>query len=317
MTDTLMPIWLDDTAPVPVTVPFTRAQAISWGVDGRRLARWVETGHLIHPLEGVYYAGQLVDCLELRLACLRLVVPADAVVTDRTAAWLLGAPMALAPGDHLVVPRVSMFRPPGLRLRNKLTASGERLLAPDDVTEVGGVRVTVPLRTACDLGRLLHRDQAFAGLDSMMRLAGFTVAELVDRLDRYKGFRGIIQARALAPWADGRSQSPGESILRLRWFDCSDLPRPEPQIEVPGPFGSYFLDLGLEGLRYAAEYDGAEWHGPERREHDRARRAWIARHDGYLIDVFGASNIHGPHQDADLRLRAGVAKARQRYGGRV
>jgi hypothetical protein len=315
MTDTLTPIWLDDSAPVPVTVPFTRAQARAWGVDPRKLARWVGSGLLVHPIKGVYYAAQLADCLDLRLACLRLVVPEDAVVTDRTAAWLLGAPMALAPGDHLVVPPVSMFLPPGSRLRNKLTISGERTFAADEVVELGGVRVTAPLRTAADLGRLLHRDQAFAGMDSMMRLSRFTVGELVDYLERFRGHRGIVQARSLAPWVDWRSQSPGESILRLRWRDCVDLPLPEPQLEVEAPNGSYFLDLGVPGLRYAAEYDGAEWHGPEQREHDRVRREWVADRHDFLIDVFTGKNIHGRWQDADFRLRAGIAQARRRFGG--
>jgi hypothetical protein len=44
-----------------------------------------------HPERGVYAMPDLVDDLELRLAMLRLVVPSECVVTDRTAAWLWGA----------------------------------------------------------------------------------------------------------------------------------------------------------------------------------------------------------------------------------
>jgi len=309
--------WLDASGPVPVERPFTFREARDLGVDRRLLAGWLAEGLLIRPLEGVYHAAQLPDSLGLRVQCLKLVVPPDAVVTDRTAAWMLGAPMALAPGDHLRVPRVSMFRPPGYRLRNPLASSGERRLASDDVMEIGGVRVTVPIRTACDLGRLLHRDQALSALDAMMRLGCFGLPELLDRTGRFKGYRRVLQLRALAPLADGRSQSPGESILRLRWLDCGNLPEPTPQLEVPGPFGSYFLDLGVEGVRYAAEYDGVEWHGPEQREHDRARRAWVAQELGYEIDVFTSANIHGRQQDADLILRQGILRARRRFGGHV
>ena len=68
-----------------------------------------------------------------------------------------------------------MFSPPGYRLRNGLVASGERMLRPEDVVEIGGLRVTTPLRTACDLGRLLHRDQAFAAMDSLAGLGAFSV----------------------------------------------------------------------------------------------------------------------------------------------
>ncbi|CUR53926.1 conserved hypothetical protein [metagenome] len=306
--------FLDASDPVPVDRPFSFAETRRWGLDRRVLSRWVSQGLLMHPIEGVYYAAQLTDSLGLRLECLKLVVPADAVVTDRTAGWLHGAPMVLAPGDHQVVPRASVFRPPGYRLRNPLAASGERTLAPDDVMELAGVKVTVPLRTACDLGRLLRRDQAFAALDALTRLGAFDRDELLERTRRYRGYRGIRQLRELAPLADGRSQSPGESILRLRWLDCGELPSPTLQFEVAGPTGPFFLDLSVPELRYAAEYDGEQWHGPEQRKHDAARREWVRTRLGYEVDVFTAANIHGPCQDADLRLRRGISRSRRRYG---
>ncbi len=237
-------------------------------------------------------------------------MPHDSVITDRTAAWLLGAPMALAPNDHLKTPAVSMFRPPGYRLRNKLVASGERRLRPRDIAEVEGVLLTTPLRTACDLGRLLQRDQALAGMDALSRATGVSARDIVEELQRrFKGYRGVRQARQLAPWVDGRSESPGESILRLRWRDCTDLPVPTPQVEVAGPDGPCFLDLAVPALRYAAEYDGARWHGPDRQAHDRRRREFVRRTQGYVIDVLTGSNIHGRGQNAGAILRAGLAAA--------
>ncbi len=167
---------LDTRAPVPIDRPFTAAMAAEAGVSRRQLDCWLANGVLRHPIRGVYYSSSLEDSLELRVAVLKLVVPDACVVTDRTAGWLWGANMILAPNDHLVVPRVSVFSPPGYRLRNGLTNSGERRLRTDDVVELDGLRLTTPLRTACDLGRLLHRDQAFAALDSLARLGVFTVA---------------------------------------------------------------------------------------------------------------------------------------------
>ncbi len=84
-------------------------------------------------LRGVFHFASIVDDLELRLAILRLVVPPDCVVTDRTAGWLWGANMILAPNDHLQVPPVHVFSPPGYRLRNGLVSSGERMLSAADV----------------------------------------------------------------------------------------------------------------------------------------------------------------------------------------
>ena len=309
-------ITLDCRFPLSLDGPFTHAEARAAGLQTRDLGVLVDQGFLRRLVAGVYVASQVEDSLELRANALRLVVPPDAVVTDRTAGWLLGAPMVLAPGDHLVVPQVSMFvNRKGARLRNDLASSGQRTLGPLDVIEVLGLQVTTPLRTACDLGRLLRRDRAFAALDAMLALRLFSPDELWEAVDRFRGMRGVRQLRGFAPLADGRAQSPGESILRLRWIDLLILPRPEPQIEVvrPGRW-SYWLDLGLLELRYAVEYDGEEWHvrTPEQRARDRRRRTWLRDERGWSIDVVTRDNLYGPTRDIEGILQHGVRQARRR-----
>ena len=194
------------------------------------------------------------------MAVLGLVVPEDCVVTDRTAAWLWGAPRVLAPGDHLATPAVSVFSPPGHRLRNGLVASGERRLVKTDVSEVDGLRVTAPLRTACDLGRLLHRDQALAGMDALASLGVFRVEELVVGTARFAGFRGVIQLRVLAALVDPWRARPARA-------SCAPVVRRRPApAAVPGargdPMGFELLDR--HGSRHAVwllEYDGEAFHG--------------------------------------------------------
>lgn len=312
-------LFLDRTAPVPIDRPFTRAEARREGVTDRQLAEWCESGDLMHRVRGVYHAAQLPDGPELRIACLKLVVPDDAVITDRTAGWLHGASMILAPNDHLVVPQVSMFRPPGYRLRNELTTSGERTFAAGEVVDLDGLRVTSKLRTTCDLGMMRGRDQAFAAMCAMLRIAGdeFDLVELVSQERRFRGYRRVRQFRELAPRVDPRPESACECILLLRWGDCPSLPEPTPQLTVQGPDGLFHLDLGVEGLRYAAEYDGARWHGPEQRQHDRERREWLGDHGDWLIDVFVDHHLFGPAQCVEERLYRGVADAKRRMGRRA
>lgn len=300
---------LDHTAPVPIDRPFTTAEAHAEGVSRYQLDAWVSGGALCHPIRGVYHVSQLPHDLALRVACLRLVVPEDCVVTDRTAAWLWGATTALAPNDHLVVPKLSVFSPPGHRLRNGLTAGGERMLATSDVTHLEGLRVTSALRTACDLGRLLHRDQALAAMDALAALRQFSVEELALSVDRFKGYRGVVQFRTLAGYVDPAAGSPGESILRLRWIDLG-IPRPECQIRVPAPGGgSYFLDMGLRDRRLGAEYDGEEFHTEADAAHDTGRRDWMRCEEDWIIVVARAHNVHGRDQDIDALLRAANRKA--------
>jgi hypothetical protein len=309
--------FLGPDAPVPIDRPFTSAEARAAGASRRQLATWVADGLLITPIRGVAYAAQLADGLELRAACLRLVVPDDAVVTDRTAGWFHGASMVLAPNDHLAVPPVSMYRSiTGYRLRNDLTQSGERTFLPGEVVQIDGLRVTSKLRTACDLGLLLPREQGFAGMDAMAAISDFDASDLVRLGDsRFKGYRGVRTFRGTAPYVDGLAQSPPESLMKLRWRDCQELPPPVPQAPAKGPDGWFYLDLGVPDLRYAAEYDGPVWHGPERQEHDRARRSWLVEHEGWIIDVFTASDLWGPGAHFESRLRAGIVAARRRFGG--
>ncbi len=301
---------------MPIDRPFTRAMALRECVSDRQLLRWVHAGLLLNPMRGVYHASQLPDGLELRAACLRLVAPPDAVITDETAGWFHGAPMILAPNDHLVVPRVSMFLAPGNRLRNEFAASGERTFLDEEVIDLHGLRVTSKLRTACDLGRAPNSDRAFAGMDAMANLEEFDLAALLRAANsrRYRGYRRIIQLRAWAPHVRRGVQSPEESVLRKRWIECSSLPYPEPQVPVLGPYGRCYLDLGNQELRYGAEYDGEKWHGPDQEAHDLQRREWLDREEGWTIDVFRRRDVYGREQNVRERLIAGVISARKRTG---
>ena len=310
-------IFLMPSDGVPTDGPFTRRWALENGISERRLTAWIRNGLLCRPLPGVYHAAQVPDGLDLRISCLALVVPEDAVVTDNTAAWLWGAQRALLTGDHLAVPRVSMHRArPGYRLRNDLSVGGERTFLSSEVIDLGDIRVTSKLRTTCDLGRGRYREPSFSAMDQMMAVADFGRDVLVAAANgrRYRGYRRVRQLRALAPHVDARAQSPGESVLRLRWIDCEDLPYPTPQVEVEGPRGKLYLDLGVPELKYGAEYFGDEVHGPEQQADDDDRLDWLRCRERWLVDVFRKDGVYGPRADVEVRLRAGVAAARRRFG---
>lgn len=312
---------LDASFPLPLDAPFTTGTAAGVGISADELTALTHRGLVRRVLRGVYVAAQAPDSLALRVAALGLVVPPGAVVTDRTAGWLHGAPMVLAAGDHLVVPPVSVFhRGRGHRLRNDLVASGQRMMPDDHVMHIGSVAVTTPLRTACDLGRSRSRDAAFSGLCMMLRLGQFRHDELIDASAGFRGYRYVRQFRALAPLADGRVESPQEAVTLLRWLDCTDLPRPEPQRPVRAPAwvagGYYWVDLGIEDLRFGVEYDGTEFHGPDQEEHDRRRREWIQTEQSWVLKVVEKANIQGPTRDIESILRAGVHEARARMKDR-
>ena len=289
---------------LPPTAPFTSALARREGVSYAVLRRLVARGLLVHPVRGVYHSPSLPDSLELRIEVLKQIVPERAVVTDRTAAWVLGGVRVLAPGAHMVVPEVSMFCLPGSRLRNKLVASGQRSLLTSDILTLDGVRVTTPLRTACDVGRLLHRDQAIGVMDALAATGGLTPGRLSVESRRFSGFRGVVQLRALAPLVDAASGSPGESTLRLRWYDIG-LPRPQCQVQELGATGGpLFIDVGLADHRLGAEYFGEEFHGPADLQHDEDRLTWLRDERGWVIVVARKHNVYGHDQDVEGPLAA-------------
>ena len=310
--------YLDDSFPLPLDAPFTYAMARAEGVSRESLTELCRVGLLRRPIKGVYVVIQLGDSVEVRARVLRLVVPEDCVICDRHAGWLHGAEMVLAPNEHLELRPISVFRPSGKgRLRNGLADSGERNLLAADVTELHGLRVTTPLRTAWDLGRQRSRDRALAGVDAMLRLGAFGQAELVFGVPRFRGMRWVTVLRELAPLADGRAESPGESVLRLRWIDLR-LPTPRPQVPVPLPGGRYvYLDVGNEDARFAAEFNGFEWHSaPEQIEHDANRLADVEA-EGWVVKPVVAANLWGRDQEVDRILYDGLVEARRRVGRRV
>jgi hypothetical protein len=291
LTDWILARDLDDSFPLSRTEPFSTAAAVAAGLTRHELTALVTEGLLRRPIRGVYLSTAAGDSLALRIAALRLVVPDDCVVVDGHAGWLLGAEMTLAPGEHLSLRPVSMFRPSGSgRVRAELASSGERWLPDRHVTEIGGLRVTTPVRTAWDLGRTRSPGRALAGIDQMLRLKMFGLDEFVAGIEQFRGQRWVTTLRAVGPLGDWRAESPPESILRLMFLE-NLFPLTPQTVVLDGDRFVARLDLGDEDLRAAAEYDGAEWHSdPDQLAHDRARRK-DARQQGYLIEVFTKEDV--------------------------
>lgn len=313
------PPLFDLDLPLNGAAPFTRRAALEAGLTDNQLGRLCRNGHLRRMFRSVYVAAHLVDNLWVRAQALSLVIPDGAFVTDHTAAWLHCGDLALPPNAHLSVPNVSVFRPPSQgRMRTPISTSGERTLRPEDLMTIHGIAVTTPLRTGLDIGRFHQRDVAMWGIDLMHGTGTFTHEEFmcgVKSLDRQ---RGVVQLRNLAPMADGKSQSFGESGLRLRWHDAG-LPRPRCQVpvEVDGHV-IFWLDMGLEDIRFGAEYDGAAWHTSEHDvAHDARRRDWLDRERSWLLEVFRKESVFGHHQDATERLAHAYRAARASFHRRA
>jgi very-short-patch-repair endonuclease len=298
---------------LPLSEPFTASMAAEVGVSRNQLMAMTREGLVRRVFRGVYVDASAEDSLEVRAGALQLVAPPTAVATEELSAWVAGVDL-LARGTHIIPPPLTFSQPlERTRVRQPGVEGTRRMLAPQDVEILNGIRRTTSLRTAIDLARKRPRPRALAALDALLRTGDFTYDELLDETARFKGFRGVVQLRAMTPLADARAESPAESAMRLIWIE-TELPKVTPQIPVCNTFGAeiYRLDMGLPEIKYAAEYDGVEWHSsPEQRERDRKRREWLRR-QGWVIDVLGKAEVFDEPRRARAVFRAGIQQATAR-----
>jgi len=254
--------------------PFAAREIGDAGLARDQLRLLVACGRVRRVVQGVYVDALVPDSLELRAKAVARVAPAGRVVCGRTAAWLWGVD-ALAMGAHRVLPDVDVMGDPGtaaLRRSGALGCTGP--LPEGDVDRVAGLTLTSPARTAADLARLLRRPDALAAVDALLRLPSLEKEHIREVLDRFVGYRGVVQGRELVALADPRAESPMESRTRLRAIDAG-FPAFEPQVDVFNDIGRFVarLDLGRREDRKAVEFDGDADHSSlQQQRFDYARR---------------------------------------------
>ena len=132
-------------------------------------------------------------------------------------------------------------------------------LLPGETTQVVGVPVTSPARTAFDLGRHAGPASAVIAIDSLAKATALTVDDVGRLIDAHRGVRGIKQLRQVLGLVDAGAESPQETKTRLAII-AAGLPKPQTQIVVRNEWGAVLarIDLGWERWRVGVEYDGAQ-----------------------------------------------------------
>lgn len=249
----------------------------------------------------MFVRGSTDDSFDLRIAAACRVITAGHIACDRTAAWIHGVNAHGFAEQEVLPPIEACVLPAGWATRAAGVLGRSRDLLPDDIEERAGLRVTTPLRTALDLACNLHQRDALGMLDQFHRLQLVESHQLLRELPRFRGRRGVVQARNLVPLIDGRAESVRESWLRLAVIDAG-LPAPEIQVWVDRDgIPTYRLDLAYLAHRIALEYDGADFHrSPEQRAHDLRRRTWL-REQGWIVIVVGNGDFSAPRLDEWIR----------------
>jgi very-short-patch-repair endonuclease len=119
------------------------------------------------------------------------------------------------------------------------------------------MRVTTPARTALDIACRYPVDDAVAAIDALARATKLKMPDVELLAQRYKGRRGIRDARVALDLADPGAESPRETWLRLLLIRAG-YPRPQTQIPIYNEYRVLIaeVDMGWQDIKVAAEYEG-------------------------------------------------------------
>lgn len=129
-------------------------------------------------------------------------------------------------------------------------------LADTEVVERHGVVLTSVARTVVDCACMLDLRSGVAMADEALRRQLTTAAELGDSLAGIGKRKGIARARRVVGLADRRSESVGESVLRVCFLELG-LPVPTLQMEIrDGPRLVGRTDFCWPEFRTVGEFEG-------------------------------------------------------------
>jgi hypothetical protein len=299
-----------------------RSQALAAGyteaeIDRRRRQKlWVPIRRGAY-VERAVYAAMTREQLHVALvhAAVRSLAK-PAVVSHVSAAVLRGMPSWGLDLSLVHVTRGDLHSP---RIEGGVHHhAGE--LRNDDLEQIDGIWVTSPARTAIDTARVTAFEAAVVVTDALLHRGLVDRGTILDRLESMRDWPGTCNAGRVAEFADGRSESVGESRTRVA-FELVGLPRPDLQRLITTPDGKIVgrSDFLFDGLWTIGEFDGRVKYGRllkpgeapgdvvwrEKQREDRIRDL------GYEVGRIIWSDLSDRPAVAE-RFRAAFARARRR-----
>lgn len=236
-----------------------RSEAIEFGLDDAELARRVRAAELIRLRRGAYLAS--TDAIDLdptarhRLDIVSTWAQLDepAIVSHGSAATLLGIPMFDVPLDRVCFTRT----PPSHGRQRPGVLVLVAQLDEGEAVECGAMQVTSPARTALDLTRRHGMRAGVVAADHLLRHGQVQAHELAVCAANMFGTPGSRAVNRVVAFADGRSESVGESLSRVVMAQAG-LPAPQLQLPVVDAGGLLIArcDFGYAERRVVGEFDG-------------------------------------------------------------
>jgi hypothetical protein len=273
----------------------TTVELLAAGITKQRIDILVKKGDLIRVGRGAYadgpYGRKLLGLAGgdqlLAIASALAVIGPGAVASHHSAAYvhkieLIGRASQLA----------SVTCPAGRRRHSRTGIQVHVLPLPaEHVTNVLRLTVTTAARTVVDLARTSEFRAGVVAADSALHLKLTTKEDLRSVLQACPRWPGARRAAEVIEFADGRAESPLESIARVAFRDC-DLPAPELQVWLGGttePVGR--VDFYWRRFRTIAEVDGElKYKDPQRAKAQLLRDSYL-RAEGFEVVHFDWNDI--------------------------
>lgn len=210
-----------------------RRQALDFGYSDQEIEQLLRDGRWVRIRRGAYMERVIWDAMDREarhratVHAVILVLEKPAVVSHVSACVMLSLPtwgydlslVHITRGD-LHSPRVEG----GVHHHAGAVADG-------DVAVVDGIVVTPPDRTAVDVACMGGFERGVVVADAAVGLLGGDKDVLLRRMDQMRDWRGARAAGRVTEFADGRSESVGESRTRVL-FELNGLPRPRLQVLI-------------------------------------------------------------------------------------
>jgi predicted transcriptional regulator of viral defense system len=237
----------------------TRNQARQAGYAPDEIDLLVRRGEWMSVRRGAYAERDRVEAMsdeQRHLALLHAIARSlrePAVVSHVSAALLHGLPTWGIDLSEIHISRQNLHAS-----RHEAGAHHHRgNLTDSEVIVVDGVKVTSLARTVLDTARTASFEAAVVVADAAFARDPKAQSVALDLLNTMRDWPGARQAGSVVEFADGRSESVGESRCRV-CFREGGLPRPVLQHEIFAPNGRLIgrSDFGFLEFLTLGEFDG-------------------------------------------------------------
>jgi hypothetical protein len=210
-----------------------RREALANGYSVEEIERLCREGTWVRVRRGAYADASLwramsaQDRHRVTVHAVVRVLDRPAVVSHVSACVLLNLPTWGYDLSHVHVTRGDLHSP---RIEGGVHHHAGSL-APEEIIEIDGIAVTPPDRTTVDVACMGGFERGVVVADAALRQLGGDKDVLLRRLDRMRSWRGAREAGRIVEFADGLSESVGESRNRVV-FERAGLPRPQLQVVI-------------------------------------------------------------------------------------